>query len=108
MGEIIYHLLGLHVVPVPGFDFEKWDVQLRCFSISSLLLSLRSGFSGFEFLSNLVATTQFTLDSEMDEERYLKESLEPLVVTPFRMAVGLGNADPFSCSKQYKQKISLE
>lgn len=36
-------LLNLEVVRV----FEKCDVQLRCFSISSRLLNFRSGFSGF-------------------------------------------------------------
>lgn len=81
---------GLEVISLltVGLDFEKCDVQLRCFSINSLLLSLRSGFSGLELLSYLVTTTPFTFGSELD--RYF--SVSPEVADPFTTLTPFGTA----------------
>lgn len=87
-----------HYLLTAGLDFEKCDVQLRCFSINSLLFSLRSGFSGLELLSYLVTTTPFTFGSELD--RYF--SVSPEVADPFNTLTPFGTAFleytvPFTC-----------
>jgi len=80
-----------------GFGLEKCDVQFLCFSISSLLFNLRSGFSGLQHFSYLERTTPFCLPSDGTElERIFDTSPDPFIVTPFGMDDDFERVVPFT------------